>query len=365
MSLNLASVSKIYGEGSRHPVHAVRTMDLAVADGEIIALLGSSGCGKTSTLRMIAGFETVSSGTIHLAGRRIDDLAPAQRRVAMAFEGYALYPPLTIAENIGFALRGDKAQTRTASAQVKEVAELLEIGPILNRRPNGLSGGQQQRASLARALIRNADLHLLDEPMGQLEPQLRAVLRGRVKARIQERGYTAVLVTHDQGEANAMADRIAVMEAGVLQQYGTPAELRDRPANLFVATFFGEPPMNTLPGIVTDGGYDGLDETGTVALRIPVAAPRGLAHGRLVVLGLRPHRLHLGRSDYHGVMVSNQWLGDQAHVAIEAAGRTLIAIHPARVAARLGETIGFGFDPDDLHVFDAESGVALAHGAAS
>ncbi|MCF3947129.1 ABC transporter ATP-binding protein [Acidiphilium iwatense] len=365
MSLNLESVSKIYGEGSRHPVHAVRTMDLEVKDGEIIALLGSSGCGKTSTLRMIAGFETVSSGTINLAGRRIDHLAPAQRRVAMAFEGYALYPPLTIAENIGFALRGDRTQAATASAQVKEVAELLEIGPILNRRPNGLSGGQQQRASLARALIRNAELHLLDEPMGQLEPQLRAVLRGRVKARIQERGYTAVLVTHDQGEANAMADRIAVMEAGVLQQYGTPAELRDRPANLFVATFFGEPPMNTLPGIVTEAGYDALDAAGAVALRIPVAAPRGLAHGRRVVLGLRPHRLHLGRDDYRGVMVSNQWLGDQAHVAIEATGRMLIAIHPTRIAARLGETIGFGFDPDDLHLFDAESGAALAHGAAS
>ncbi|HEX7390182.1 MAG TPA: ABC transporter ATP-binding protein [Acidiphilium sp.] len=362
MSLDLASVSKVYGEGSRHPVHAVRTMDLAVGDGEIIALLGSSGCGKTSTLRMIAGFETVSSGAIHLAGRRIDDLPPAERRVAMAFEGYALYPPLTIAENIGFALRGDRSQAANAPAQVREIAELLEIGPILSRRPAGLSGGQQQRASLARALIRSADLHLLDEPMGQLEPQLRAVLRGRVKARIKERGYTAVLVTHDQGEANAMADRIAVMEAGELQQYGTPAELRDRPANLFVATFFGEPPMNTLPGIVTEGGYDALGADGAVALEIGLTVPHRLAAGRRVVLGLRPHRLHLGRGDYRGVIVSNQWLGDQAHVAIEAAGKMLIGIHPERLAERVGETVGFGFDSGDLHVFDAENGVALAHG---
>jgi multiple sugar transport system ATP-binding protein len=359
MSLDLASVSKIYGKTGKHPVHAVRTIDLGVDDGEIIALLGSSGCGKTSTLRMIAGFETVTEGEIKLAGRRIDTLPPAQRGVAMAFEGYALYPPLTIAENIGFALRGGKA-AQSVAAQVKEVADLLEIGPILNRRPNGLSGGQQQRASLARALIRNADLHLLDEPMGQLEPQLRAVLRGRVKARIQERGYTAVLVTHDQGEANAMADRIAVMEAGVLQQYDTPLVLRDRPVNLFVATFFGEPPMNILPARATPAGLAILHDD-QVAFTIQSPRARNLG-GRKLVLGLRPHRLMLGAADYQGVVVSNQWLGDQAHVAFESAGRVLVAVQPARVAARVGETIGFGFDQQDLHIFDAETGAALAHG---
>ena len=365
MSLVLENVDKIYGEGSRHPVHAVRTMNLDIADGEIIALLGSSGCGKTSTLRMVAGFETVSHGTINLAGRRIDTLPPARRGVAMAFEGYALYPPLTIAENIGFALRGERRGKAAVEQEVREVADLLEIGPILGRKPNGLSGGQQQRASLARALIRRADLHLLDEPMGQLEPQLRAVLRGRVKARIKERGYTAVLVTHDQGEANAMADRIAVMEAGVLQQFGSPADLRERPANLFVGTFFGEPPMNTLPGRATAQGFEALDEAGAVALRILAPLPPGIEPGRDVVLGLRPHRLHLGTGAFQGEVVSNQWLGDQAHVAIEAAGRMLIGIHPERFGARLGSTVPFGFDPADLHVFDKASGIALAHGAVS
>lgn len=365
MSLVLEAVDKIYGEGSRHPVHAVRTMNLDVANGEIIALLGSSGCGKTSTLRMVAGFETVSHGSIRLAGKRIDMLPPARRGVAMAFEGYALYPPLTIAENIGFALRGERKDKTVVETEVREVADLLEIGPILGRKPNGLSGGQQQRVSLARALIRRANLHLLDEPMGQLEPQLRAVLRGRVKARIRERGYTAVLVTHDQGEANAMADRIAVMEAGVLQQYGTPAELRDRPANLFVGTFFGEPPMNTLPGRIAADGFEALDENGAAALRIPVSLPPGLDVGREVALGLRPHRLRLGAGTFQGDVVSNQWLGDQAHVAIEAAGRLLIAIHPERFAARLGSRVSFGFDPADLHVFDQGNGIALAHGAVS
>jgi ABC-type sugar transport system ATPase subunit len=173
--------------------------------------------------------------------------------------------------------------------------------------------------------------------MGQLEPQLRAVLRGRVKARIKERGYTAVLVTHDQGEANAMADRIAVMEAGVLQQFGSPADLRERPANLFVGTFFGEPPMNTLPGRATAQGFEALDEAGAVALRIPAPLPPGIEPGRDVVLGLRPHRLHLGTGAFQGEVVSNQWLGDQAHVAIEAAGRMLIGIHPEREHRRMLE----------------------------
>lgn len=359
MSLNLATVSKIYGDRTKHPVHAVREMNLDIDDGEIIALLGSSGCGKTSTLRMIAGFESVTRGEIHLAGKRIDVLPPAQRGVAMAFEGYALYPPLTIAENIGFALRGSRGDTQK---QVREIAELLEIGAFLDRRPNGLSGGQQQRASLARALIRNANLHLLDEPMGQLEPQLRAVLRGRVKARIRERGYTAVLVTHDQGEANAMADRIAVMEAGVLQQFGSPDELRDRPSNLFVATFFGEPPMNVLPGMVTESGYDVFDDERKVAMRLAAETPNGVEAGRRVVLGLRPHRLRLGGDAAKGVVVSNQWLGNQAHVAIEAAGHMLIAVHPTHITARVDETVGFDFDPADLHVFDEKSGVALVHG---
>lgn len=362
MTLTLTDVSKIYGRGLVNPIYAVREMNLDVADGEIIALLGSSGCGKTSTLRMVAGFETVTQGTIHLSGRRIDLLKPAQRGVAMAFEGYALYPPLTIAENIGFALRGERKGQAEIAAEVREVADLLEIGPILNRKPNGLSGGQQQRASLARALIRRADLHLLDEPMGQLEPQLRAVLRGRVKARIKERGYSAVLVTHDQGEANAMADRIAVMEAGILQQFATPVELRERPANLFVGTFFGEPPMNTLSGRATRQGYEVFDETGAVAMRVATALPSGIYVGQEVTLGLRPQRLMLGAGAFRGEVISNQWLGDHANVAFMAAGRMFVAIHPERFPARVGEDVAFDFDPMSLHVFDRETGKALSHG---
>src|SRR6266700_4340814 len=255
--LELRGIDKVYRSRGKPAVHAVRALDMDVRKGEIIALLGSSGCGKTSTLRMIAGFEDVSSGLITLNGRRIDHLPPAQRRVAMAFEGYSLYPPLTVRENIAFALKSRQLSRADVTRRVKAIAQLVEIGDILESFPRSISGGQQQRASLARALVRDADLYLLDEPMGQLEPQLRAVLRGRIKGLLAERGMTAIFVTHDQTEASALADRIAVMEDGILQQFASERELKNRPANLFVASFIGEPPMNMLEAEVarTDGGF--------------------------------------------------------------------------------------------------------------
>ena len=359
MTLTLSQLSKTYPGRHGKPVLAVRSLDLTMDKGEIVALLGSSGCGKTSTLRMIAGFESVSEGSIVLAGRRIETLSPDRRRVAMAFEGYALYPPLSIAENIGFGLTARGLDRTEAAKRVREMAEMLDIAPILQSRPAGLSGGQQQRASLARALARDAELHLLDEPMGQLEPQLRAILRGRVKAALKARGLTAVLVTHDQTEANAMADRIAVMEAGVLQQYGPPSELRDRPANLLVATFLGEPPMNALNATVQPDGLH-LDDVPVAPLALPgVGLP---APGSRVVLGVRPHRLTLGAGPLQGQAMSNQWLGDQAHVVIGLGSRFVVAVAHQRVPLRVGETVAFGFAPDHAHLFDAASGRALAHG---
>jgi len=351
MTLALAAVDKTYATARKAPVHAVRDLNMEVQKGETVALLGSSGCGKTSTLRMLAGFEDVTSGTIELAGRRIDRLSPDKRNVAMAFEGYALYPPLTVGENIGFALGRDRAGRER---RVREVADLLEITSILDRRPSGLSGGQQQRASLARALVRDADLHLLDEPMSQLEPQLRAVLRGRVKALLHRRGITAIFVTHDQTEANALADRIAVMEGGVLQQYGTPDTLRDRPANLFVATFLGEPPMNALPARVVDGGV----VAGTLHVPLPgVALPRDAP----VTLGVRPHRIGIGAGPFRGTVVSNRWLGDQAHLALDVGGQQVIVVSDSRMAERVGAEIAFAIAPEDVHLFGGD-GRALLHG---
>jgi multiple sugar transport system ATP-binding protein len=367
-ALELEAVSKIYGSGLPKPIRAVDRVSMRVAEGEIVALLGSSGCGKTSTLRMIAGFETVSEGAVRIKGREVHRLPPAARGVAMAFEGYSLYPPLTVRENIAFALKSARLPRAEVDHRVAEVAHLLEIESILDRYPSSISGGQQQRASLGRALIRQADLHLLDEPMGQLEPQLRALLRGRIKHFVKSRGLTAILVTHDQTEANALADRIAVMEGGRLQQFAAPDVLKARPANLFTGTFIGEPPMNVFPaelGMVGDALRLRLDDCVTLDLPAGAFAPEArdaaLARGR-VTLGVRPHAVKLDDRGAPAVVSAAQWLGDQSHVAADFAGGTLVTVEHARVRLRPGDRIGVRFDPADLHLFDAETGRAIVHG---
>lgn len=366
--LVLRNVDKIYGAGA---VHAVKDLSFAVKPGEITALLGSSGCGKTSTLRMIAGFETVTNGSIALDGRPIHMLAPAQRGVAMAFETYSLYPPLTIAENISFALKAQKLGSQDVNKRVKDMAELLEIADVLNKYPSSVSGGQQQRASLGRALVRKAGLYLLDEPMGQLEPQLRAVLRGRIKHYLREHECTTILVTHDQTEANALADRIAVMEGGVLQQYATPAELKVRPANLFVGTFIGEPPMNVFPVRVKDDGktvdfaIEGSEgqSLSYAAADFPPALRQRLKGETSLMLGVRPHAVHIGQQGLKARVVTCQWLGDQTHIASEIAGRNVVSVSHEQIAARPGAEVFLRIEPGDLHVFASGSGEAIAHGA--
>lgn len=371
VALHLNAVDKFYGDPANPAVHAVKSFSMEVAQGEIVALLGSSGCGKTSTLRMIAGFETVSRGEINLAGRRIDSLPPAKRNVAMAFEGYSLYPPLTVRDNIAFALKAAKLEQSEVKQKVDHIAALLEIESILDKYPSSLSGGQQQRASLARALIRKADLYLLDEPMSQLEPQLRSVLRGRIKNYLIEHGLTSVFVTHDQTEANALADRIAVMEDGVLQQIASPTELKERPANLFVATFIGEPPMNVFPAQLTANGSHlqvtvegaGAANGFTVDLgQISCPADSALQDGASVHLGVRPHSVVLSKGDNRSVVVSNQWLGDQTHVVIETAGQTMVAVSYGRVEEELGAEIAFSIPPRAVHLFAEDDGRALLHG---
>ncbi len=367
-TLALRDLNKLYHRRGKTPVHAVKSLNMDVGHGEIVALLGSSGCGKTSTLRMIAGFEEASSGTISLAGRSINNLPPSGRNVAMAFEGYSLYPPLTVRENIAFALKSTRVSRTEAAKRVADIAALVEIEPILDRYPLSISGGQQQRASLARALVRKADLYLLDEPMGQLEPQLRSVLRGRIKNLLNENKMTAIFVTHDQTEANALADRIAVMEGGVLQQFASEKDLKARPANLFVATFIGEPPMNVFESHVTPrGGVTVLDIDGGPSLDfggagVPAPWRSVLGSRSKVVVGVRPHKVAMGTGPFSAKVVSNQWLGDQSHVAAEVAGKLLVGVSATRIRTMPGEAVAYDFAPQDLQLFDADTGVALAHG---
>jgi len=365
--LRLVSVDKFYGPIDRG-VHAVQNIDMSVQRSEIIALLGSSGCGKTSTLRMIAGFEEVSRGKILLSGREVQGLPPVKRNVAMAFEGYSLYPTVTVRDNIAFALKVARLPETEVAARVGHVSQMLEITDILDRFPFSISGGQQQRASLARALVREADLHLLDEPLGQLEPQLRTLLRGRIKHYIKERGLTAILVTHDQTEANALADRIAVMEGGSLQQFASPSEIKERPANLFTGTFVGEPPMNVFPATVSAGEgrlrFDlegGLELTYAEADFAPEVRARMLAK-RDVIIGVRPYAVRRAATGAAARVIANQWLGDQSHIAASFAGKSIVLVEHDRAAVVEGQDIAVAIQPADLHVFDPASGRAISHG---
>ncbi|WP_434055951.1 MAG: ABC transporter ATP-binding protein [Roseibium sp.] len=366
--LHLKSVNKKYNPGTAHEVHAVQDLDLEVRRGEIVALLGSSGCGKTSTLRMIAGFEEVTSGEVEIDGRRIDRLAPAKRGVAMAFEGYSLYPPLSIRENIAFALKSEKLPQAEVNMRVEQIAALLEIDDILDKYPNAISGGQQQRVSLGRALIRRADLHVLDEPMGQLEPQLRAILRGRIKHYIKEHELTAILVTHDQTEANALADRIAVMEGGVLQQFDTPENLKNRPANIFTGAFIGEPPMNLFEAVAEVGsGSVELRLSPDVSLSYPSSSFSEDLQNRIqqdhgVMIGIRPHSVQLTEEGLPAEVFANQWLGDQTHIAARFAGGSIVSVVHDLALPKPGDHIKIAISADDLHIFDTRSGEALSHG---
>jgi len=367
-TLTLDAVSKIYGPRLSHPIRAVDTVSLALRDGELVGLLGSSGCGKTSTLRMIAGFESVSEGTIRIGDRVINDLRPADRNVAMAFEGYALYPPLTVRDNIGFSLLRDRIPKAEVQQRVAHVAALLEIGDILDRYPQAISGGQQQRVSLARALVRRAQLSLLDEPMSQLEPQLRAVLRARIKDYLIEHRMTTVFVTHDQTEALALADRIAVMEGGRLQQFASPTELKKRPANLFVAGFIGEPPMNLFPArVVRENGGLAVEVQGDAGgFRLPHAG-HGLAEGGKVHLGIRGHEIRVGvaragETALQGTVIANQWLGDQSHIALDVDGVRLTIVTDRALEAAADTRLALALPESALHLFDSDSEMAIAHG---
>ncbi|MCW5287687.1 ABC transporter ATP-binding protein [Verminephrobacter aporrectodeae subsp. tuberculatae] len=376
--VTLRNVSKIYDRADRY---VVKSVNMQIGDGEIVSLLGSSGCGKTSTLRMIAGFETLSEGSIRIGDRAIDQLAPAERNVAMAFEGYALYPPLSVHENIAFSLLRGKTPREQVRARVRQVAELLEITDILDSYPPTLSGGQQQRVSLARALVRHADLHLLDEPMSQLEPQLRALLRARIKDYLVAHRMTVLCVTHDQTEAMALSDRIAVMSDGVLQQFATTEDLKERPANLFVAGFIGEPAMNLLPARVSRrGSRIGVvlpAAAGTEALRLDlgdsarVPAADGLRDGHAVHLGVRPHKVRVGTAPagdntntLHGTLAFNQWQGDQSHIGIHLGGPTLLlVVTDGAVDLAEHSPVTLDLPQAALHLFDSHSGRALLHGA--
>jgi len=340
-------VRKVFGSNV-----VVRDLDLTIHHGEFLSLLGPSGCGKTTTLRMLAGLEFPTSGTISIGGRVVNEVAPGARDIAMVFQSYALYPHMTVAENIAYPLRKRGVPKAERGPQVQRVAEMLHLGPLLARKPRQLSGGQQQRVALGRALVREPRVFLLDEPLSNLDAKLRAHMRAELTELHRRVGRTFVYVTHDQLEAMTMSDRIAVMHEGVLQQIGTPGEVYNAPANLFVAGFIGAPTMNLVQGQAESGAFV------HPALRLPFASPAPAA--RRLVLGVRPEDVLLGDGPFAARIRLVEPHGHEqiAQIEIEGGDSLTIRADAARPLAS-GDTLRFGLRAARLHLFDAEAGARI------
>jgi multiple sugar transport system ATP-binding protein len=363
-------VHKLFGDFA-----AVEDLDLDIRDGEFLVLVGPSGCGKTTTLRMLAGLERPTYGTISIRGRVINRVRPQDRNIALVFQSYALYPHMTVRENLAFGMKARRERRASIRARIHEVAEILELSDFLDRRPASLSGGQRQRVALGRAMIRQPEVFLMDEPLSNLDAALRVQMRAEL-ARLHERlGVTTVYVTHDQVEAMTMGDRIAIMHRGQLQQIDAPEPLYARPANLFVAGFIGSPKMNLVhAGFVSEAGEVSAecletripldDEARTIVSR---PGPATVA----AVVGLRPEDLRWAREAppecrvrLRGEVELVEPLGSETLVTVLLGGQRLVARFPPRSGLRPGEQVELALDPAHMHLFDAKSGESLLAGAA-
>ncbi|MFE9749455.1 ABC transporter ATP-binding protein [Saccharothrix saharensis] len=346
--IEIGGLSTTYPNG----VRAVDALDLSVTDGELFALLGPSGCGKTTLLRTIAGLEPPAAGTVAIGSRDVTRLPPGQRGVAMVFQDYALFPHMTVAENIAYPLRVRRETKARQRDTAVDVARGLSLSALLDRRPGQLSGGQQQRAALGRAVAAGADVLLLDEPLSNLDARLRLEARTFLKRLQHDLALTTVFVTHDQAEALALADRIAVMEAGRIRQLGTPREVFQRPADTFVANFIGSTPMNLLPGEVRGGHVE------CAGARLP--GPPGLADGTPVVVGVRPEYLASSDNGITGRVATVENLGVSSLVTLDCPNGTLISLTvPEQDEPALGHTLTVNAAPGRLLFYDTEHGRLL------
>ncbi len=358
-TITLRQVTKRFGAGA--PV--VDGVSLEIADGELVILVGPSGCGKSTLLRLIAGLEDVTSGDILVGGRRVTDTPPRDRNLAMVFQSYALYPHLSVFENIAFPLRVRQVPAAEVRERVGEAARMLELTDQLSRRPGQLSGGQRQRVAMGRAIVRHAAAFLFDEPLSNLDAALRGQMRLELLQLQRRLGTTTLYVTHDQTEAMTLGDRVAVLHRGALQQVATPRQLYDEPANLFVAGFIGSPHMNVLPAVVEDGRL----RLPFVSLELPADRRGAVGSRRDMVVGVRPEGFGDGEAPDPGAVFTarvevTEWLGNQhyAHCAAEGidGARLVVALDPARRIAR-GDRLALRLDPARLHLFDPDSGQRL------
>jgi multiple sugar transport system ATP-binding protein len=357
--LILKTLTKIYTQAQ--PA-AVDQLNLAVRDGEFIALLGPSGCGKSTTLRMIAGLESVTAGEIRVGGKLVNELHPKDRGVGLAFENYALYPPLKVRDNLAFNLRAHGLGVKEINRRVAEIAGTLQIQEVLDLKPAVLSSGQKQRVNMARAMIRRPSVLLLDEPLSHLDARLRVELRTEIKRLHAEHRFTTIIVTHDQLEAMALADRIAVMNEGKLQQFDTPLEVFNHPANEFVAGFLGEPPMNIFRTVVESGRL--VIPEAEFALPITAGIQKLIASRKELKFGVRPWGIHVSQTATAGSVAGKvtvvEDLGDETRVGIRYGDILIMSSIPVTRRYRPGAPVYLSFNEEDLNLFDATTGERLS-----
>jgi multiple sugar transport system ATP-binding protein len=352
-TIEIDRLVKKYGQTA-----VVHGIDLAIQDGEFVVLVGPSGCGKSTTLRMIAGLEEISGGQIRIDGRVVNDLQPKDRNIAMVFQNYAIYPHVTVADNIAFGLYRSKLSKSEKRARVEQVAQTLGLSHLLERRPSALSGGQRQRVAIGRAMVRDPAAFLFDEPLSNLDAQLRTQMRIEIKRLHHRLGTTSVFVTHDQVEAMTMADRIVVMRDGRILQVGSPLELYEKPVDVFTARFIGSPTMNLLPASLKQGEAD-LSVGGSIKV------PSLSASSSEVLVGVRPQDLAPGVPGVPGLSVSGtvvvvETLGSETLVHIESGDQTVIGSAPGRQIPKIGEQLTLHAPVERLYYFDKATEKALA-----
>ena len=346
-SVSFRDIHKAYGK-----VKVIHGIGFDITDGEFVVLVGPSGCGKSTLLRMLAGLEEITGGEISIDGKVVNDLDSKDRDIAMVFQSYALYPHMTVRENMGFSLRLRKADAKTINQRVADAARILNLDQLLDRYPRELSGGQRQRVAMGRAIVRDPKVFLFDEPLSNLDAKLRVAMRAEIKALHQRLKTTTVYVTHDQIEAMTMADRIVVMHDGIIEQIGTPLELFDRPGNLFVAQFIGSPAMNVFAGTVRGGQVEGLGALWPL--------PAGVAgEGQAVSYGVRPTDLRLGSSGISGQVVIVEPTGAETELLVDVGGQQMTVVIHGRTEAQPGDTVQLSLDAAKAHVFDGASGLRL------
>ncbi|MCJ2024785.1 ABC transporter ATP-binding protein [Methylobacterium sp. J-067] len=349
-SVGIREVRKAFG--STNVLHGV---SVDIRDGEFVILVGPSGCGKSTLLRMIAGLENISGGEIRIGERVVNDVPPKERDIAMVFQNYALYPHLTVRENMAFSMRIRKAAASEIDQRVARAAQILGLAPLLDRYPRQLSGGQRQRVAMGRAIVRDPQVFLFDEPLSNLDAKLRVAMRTEIKELHQRLKTTTIYVTHDQIEAMTMADRIVVMHDGIVEQIGPPLDLYDRPDNLFVAGFIGSPAMNFIPGQVRSNGHLAFVAEG--GLTIPLKdAPSG-SEGRPLILGIRPEHFDLAPDGLAAEVVVVEPTGSETMLAVRAGGQDMTCVLRERVSERPGEIVSLR--PNRVHFFDAGTGRRL------